>query len=88
LNDPYLTTKQRAKFMPGHSADSDLEAIKMVRSHPSGIYSIYSFLYTGIISGPEDISMWVDNRHPQETVQRQVTQQQWDNTLASGDLFI
>jgi hypothetical protein len=88
LNDPYLATQKRSKFMPGHSAGSDLVAIEMARSHPAGVYSTFSFLDTNIISTPEDISMWVNNRHPQDSVQRQVTQQQWDRALSSGDLFI
>ena len=88
LNDPYLATKQRPKFMPGHSAGSDLAAIEMARSHPSGVYATFSFLDKNIVPSPESISMWIDNRHPQDTVQRKVTQQQWDAALETGDLFI
>lgn len=88
LNDPYLATKQRPKFMPGHSAGSDLAAIEMARSHPSGVYATFSFLDKNIVPSPESISMWVDNRHPQDTVQRKVTQQQWDAALETGDRFI
>ena len=88
LNDPYLATQQRSRFIPGHSAGSDLAAIEMAQAHPSGTYSTFSFLDTNIVPSPESISMWVDNRHPQDTVQRKVTQQQWDAALETGDLYI
>jgi len=67
---------------------SDLAAIEMARSHPSGVYATFSFLDKNIVPSPESIIMWVDNRHPQDTVQRKVTLQQWDAALETGDLFI
>jgi hypothetical protein len=88
LNDPYLATQKRSRFMPGHSAGSDLAAIEMALLHPSGVYATFSFLDTNIIPSLESISMWVNNRHPQDSVQHQVTKQQWDRALSSSDLFI
>ena len=88
LNDPYLATQKRFRFMPGHSAGSDLAAIEMALLHPSGVYATFSFLDTYIIPSLESISMWVNNRHPQDSVQHQVSKQQWDRALSSGDLFI
>lgn len=88
LNDPYLATLQRSQFFPGQSSGNDQVALELAHKHPSSIYSTYSVLDLDLISGPQDISLWVNNRHPQDTVQRQVTQQQWDAAVASGDRFI
>jgi hypothetical protein len=63
------------------------QALEVERSH-YGVYATFSFLDTNIFPSPESISMCVDNRHPQDTVQCQVTQQQWDAPLETGDLFI
>ena len=63
------------------------QALEVERSR-YGVYATFSFQDTNFISGPESISMWVDYRHLQDTVQRQVTQQQWDAAIASGDHFI
>jgi len=88
LNDPYLATLQRPQFFPGHSSGNDQVALELAQKHQSGVYSTYSVLDLDLISGPQDISLWVDNRHPQDTVQRQVPQQQWEAAVASGDRFI
>jgi hypothetical protein len=43
------------------------QALEVERSR-YGVYATFSFLDTNIILNPESISMWVDNRHPQDTV--------------------
>jgi len=88
LNDPYLATINRLEFIPGHSAGSGAAAIEIARQHPSGVYSTLSFLDLDIIHGPEAVSLWMDNRHPQEEVQRAVSQEQWEAALATGDPYI
>jgi len=63
------------------------QALEVERSRYS-VYATFSFLDTNIFPSPESISMCVDGWHPQDTVQCQVTQQQWDAPLETGDLFI
>ncbi len=88
LNDPSLSSYRRDQFVPGHSAGSDQAALELARLHQSGIYSLFSYLDSTIISGPEFIRLWVNNREPQATVQTTPTQQEWQSALDSDDLFL
>jgi hypothetical protein len=84
LNDPYLATLKQEKFFPGHSAGNIQAAIELASLHPIGIYSTFSYLDPDFIKGPEDISLWINNNLPEETVQTQVTEEQW-KTAESAD---
>jgi hypothetical protein len=88
LNDPYLATIKRDLFVPGHSAGDDFAAIELAKSHPAGIYSRFSYIDPNFINGPEDISLWVNNLSPQDSVQIGVTQDQWESVNEIGDPFI
>jgi hypothetical protein len=88
LNDPYLATLKRDQFVPGHSAGNDQAAIELAQSHPSGIYSRFSYIDPKYIHGPEDISLWVDNYTPQDSVQHGVSPEEWEAVMENGDLFI
>jgi hypothetical protein len=88
LNDPYLATQKQEQFFPGHSAGSIEAAIDLASSHPIGIYSTFSYLDPEFIKGPEDISLWINNNPPQEEVQTQVTQEQWEETISADNIYV
>jgi hypothetical protein len=88
LNDPFLSTLQRDIFAPGHSAGNDQVAIELAQNHPSGKYSIFTYLNLQFIRGPEDISLWVDNRLPKSKVNHGATQKQWENAIAANDFLV
>jgi len=88
LNDPYLATLLRARFIPGHSSGNDQAAIELAKSHPTGVYSTFSFLDTDIIPEPGFISLWVDNRNQPGIVHKNVTQKQWQSALDTDDPLI
>lgn len=85
LNDPYLATLKQDKFVPGHSAGSNMAAIELACSHPLGVYSTLTYLGSVIINNPEDINLWVDIKNPQDEVHHQVTPDQWKETLQTED---
>jgi hypothetical protein len=87
LNDPVLATYQRPEFVPGHSSGDDLQAIEIAKTHPSQIYSYFTFLDPQVISSPEAIRLWVDNRQPQESVQPTPSEAEWQAALAWDDTF-
>jgi hypothetical protein len=87
LNDPYLATFKRDPFVPGHSAGNDQAAIELAQSHPSEIYSRFSYISPNFIKGPDDISLWIDNRVPQQSVQHEVTDAQWRSVIEDGEFY-
>lgn len=88
LNDPYLSSLQRESFIPGHSSGSDQTAIEIASTHPLGVYSVYTSFDLELLNKPEDISLWVDNRNPGDTVNRMVTLEQWDAAVELDDPLI
>jgi hypothetical protein len=88
LNDPYLATLKRDSFVPGHSAGNENAAVEIARNHPIGIYSMFSYLNEGLIERPDTISLWVDNFHPQEKAQTEITVQEWNDAIGSDNEFI
>ena len=88
LNDPYLATISQERFMPGHSSGSGSGAIELAKLHPIGVYATFSFLDPVLLAGPEDVSLWINNYHPQENVQTEVTLEQWEHAIDTADLFI
>jgi hypothetical protein len=88
LNDPYLATLKRDGFVPGHSAGSENEAVDLVRSHPAGVYSMFSYLDESFIKQPDDIGLWVDNYNPQEKPQIYVSEEEWQAAKATDNIFI
>jgi len=88
LNDPYLATIKRSQFVPGHSSGDEQAAIELIRNHPAGVYTTFSYLDQDILHSPEDISLWVKNLEPEESVHRQVTRSQWDQAIATGNIYI
>ena len=88
LNDPYLASVERSKFTPGHSAGSEREAIIIAQEHPLGVYTTYSFFDPSILSGPQDISLWMNNRNPQDSVQYGATEAQWEVFSSIDDPYM
>lgn len=88
LNDAYLATLKQDQFSPGHSSGNIHAAIELANSHPSGISSTFSYLDPQFINSPDDISLWVNNNPPQDTVQTNVTKDQWNAAKASGNELI
>ncbi|MHA2402601.1 MAG: hypothetical protein ACXADH_06370 [Candidatus Kariarchaeaceae archaeon] len=88
LNDPYLATLKREGFVPGHSAGDENAAIEMALNHPAGIYSMFSYLNEGLIKEPDRINLWVDNFHPQDTAQSDITTEDWESAIASDNEFV
>ena len=88
LNDPYLARLQRERFVPGHSAGDDAAALELAASHQSKIYSTFSYLNTDLISGPQAVRLWIDNRDPRDGVQYQLSNEQWQEALDAGSIFV
>ena len=88
LNDPLLATLQQGSFVPGHSSGGAQAAIELASSHASGTYSTFSYLDPDFIKSPEDISLWVDNKNPQDTVQYGVSEEQWEISQSADNIFI
>jgi hypothetical protein len=88
LNDPLLATLQQDRFVPGHSAGDAQAAFKIASEETQGPYSTFSYLDPYFIKKPDDISIWISNVTPKESVQYAVTDEQWDAALSTGNMFI
>ena len=88
LNDPLLATLRQGSFVPGHSSGDAQAAIELASSHASGTYSTFSYLDPDFINGPEEIILWVDNKNPQDTVQYDVSEEQWEIAQSADNIFI
>jgi hypothetical protein len=88
LNDPDLARVKRKRFRPGHSAGSKAEALRIAGTHPCGTVSFFAYFARAEISGPEDIALWMNNRHPQDSVQTVVTREDWEAAAKAKDPFL
>lgn len=85
LNDPYLATVKRPKFIPGHSAGSDEEAIEIARQHSPDNYSFLTFSPSPFLKSPADVLLWTYGNRPQDAgVHDGFTSEEWNNAIVSS----
>ncbi|PWH13365.1 MAG: hypothetical protein DDG60_10410 [Anaerolineae bacterium] len=86
LNDPYLATLRRERFIPGHAAGSHAEAIRLAKESAT-TYSIFAFSFEITTENINDVVLWVENTNPQSGVFHQPNEQQRRLLLANTDPF-
>lgn len=85
LNDDYLATLRRPRFVPGHSSGSDSEALKIVQEYSPENYSFISFLPSELVTTPEQVVLWVYTDRPADGVHASLSAEAWQALNASGD---
>lgn len=84
LNDPYLATVKRPKFIPGHSSGSDEGAIEIARQHSPDNYSYLTFSPSSYLKSPADVLLWTYGDRPQDSgVHDRITNKEWENAVTS-----
>ncbi|GEM_PF-2326834 len=86
LNDPYLATIKRAKFVPGHSAGSDEQSLEIARQHSPNNYTYLTFSPSIYLKSPTDVLLWVYCNQPQDVlIHNRITNTEWENMLTISE---